>query len=757
VQAASENGSFTVSTATTARYGVDSRWTEKAVSGTTACSNAFFGDPAVGTGKSCYVPIGTLFVPAPPPPPPPPPAPTPAPVWTRAADEGASFTVPSASLLRFGNGTRWLQLTTSAGNVSCTAAFFGGDPAGGTTKQCDVQPAGADIAMTVQTGQAAMSTGDHVLIPFRPFQVLAQISAPATLQPIAFAVHADVLDASGSVLSSFPMQGPSTLPLVSAPMASLTGNYQVTIPAASVVNWLARVRVSVDDLTHHTTQSFYYTPTAVSPPARMHLILVPVRRPDGSITYPVQTTAQIQAALESVYPFSLHCPAGSNASDPARPTEHCISVDVHAPVTMNGSGDTFSQQDLTDVTSLGYAEGVGMYDFYMALQPGANHGIAYIPGFSSAVSGWGNDASSPDFGDAFNVGQVIEEMSHELGHNFGQPHTFPDSTNGNTQSYPFADQLMHSTGVNLNHPGSNAAIDAPVLKSGVAWGDIMSYQNHSWVSDYTFNAIYQNAASWLPGPIGWWPRPASPMASEGGRKQALAASAPAAAAQPTPQHLLRIAATPGSGEFTLQADELVTSRNAPDALLPESMLASFSSSYWLKLTMADGTVGWVRPRLQELSYPPAAKMPLTHVLTAMIPPELEVQRIELRRGTQVIGSTAPTAATPQQRAALATDSSALASWDRSAAVRNSSLAASVKAPIDVTVVNGQITARWSGPYALTLVRVDGDGRRTGVAVRVSGPSITLPGTAPTAGGHWEASLYDGLVKRTFSLDPAAAR
>ena len=66
---ADEGGSFTVTGSGTVRYGVGTTFIEMTVSGAGQCNNTFFGnDPAVGSGKACY-----LFVPTPAPPPRPPP------------------------------------------------------------------------------------------------------------------------------------------------------------------------------------------------------------------------------------------------------------------------------------------------------------------------------------------------------------------------------------------------------------------------------------------------------------------------------------------------------------------------------------------------------------------------------------------------------------------------------------------------------------------------------------------------------------
>ena len=58
---ADEGGSFSVTGTATVRYGAGTTFVEKSVTGTGQCTNDFFGsDPAVGTGKSCF-----LFVPTP--------------------------------------------------------------------------------------------------------------------------------------------------------------------------------------------------------------------------------------------------------------------------------------------------------------------------------------------------------------------------------------------------------------------------------------------------------------------------------------------------------------------------------------------------------------------------------------------------------------------------------------------------------------------------------------------------------------------
>ena len=67
---ADEGGSFTLTATATVRYGAGTTFVERSVTGTGQCTNDFFGsDPAVGTGKSCYLftptPAGAASAPAP--------------------------------------------------------------------------------------------------------------------------------------------------------------------------------------------------------------------------------------------------------------------------------------------------------------------------------------------------------------------------------------------------------------------------------------------------------------------------------------------------------------------------------------------------------------------------------------------------------------------------------------------------------------------------------------------------------------------
>jgi hypothetical protein len=140
-KAVEQGRSFTLPTATAVRYGADSRWVQKTVTGSVACSNEFFGaNPAPGLAKTCEVLTPQLAGVVP--------GNQPASGDKLVANEGGSFSMPSATLVSFGADTRWTSKTVS-GSASCTSAFFGLDPAPMTAKSCFASAAPAPAPGTV--------------------------------------------------------------------------------------------------------------------------------------------------------------------------------------------------------------------------------------------------------------------------------------------------------------------------------------------------------------------------------------------------------------------------------------------------------------------------------------------------------------------------------------------------------------------------------------------------------------------------------
>jgi len=78
--------------------------------------------------------------------------------WTKAADEGQSFTLPTTKLVRYGEpwNNRWSTERSMVGAVACSNATFG-DPSPGTGKRCEIKdafgggPSGIAEAYTIRT------------------------------------------------------------------------------------------------------------------------------------------------------------------------------------------------------------------------------------------------------------------------------------------------------------------------------------------------------------------------------------------------------------------------------------------------------------------------------------------------------------------------------------------------------------------------------------------------------------------------------
>lgn len=123
------------------RYGVDGRWSRRAVNGSVVCGNDAFGDPAPQVRKVCEVrdfgagagaSAGAGTAPA---------GAGSAAGWTFCAAEGETCQFRGFSEVRFGDGTRF----TSRGAVDavrCDTEDFG-DPAYGVTKYCEVRSSAA--------------------------------------------------------------------------------------------------------------------------------------------------------------------------------------------------------------------------------------------------------------------------------------------------------------------------------------------------------------------------------------------------------------------------------------------------------------------------------------------------------------------------------------------------------------------------------------------------------------------------------------
>lgn len=184
---ATENGTCSFDGSREVRYGTSAVAVTRLFSASTACSNGIFGDPVVGTTKSCWVAV---------------PAPA-AIAWTACATEGQFCAFSGSRQVRYGSGSAFAFKTVADG-VDCSNAVFG-DPLWGTTKSCSFaladagspapQPLPAQPAAPVLPAQpappAVRSVAMVLVSPVEPLVIGAATSLVAT-----------AVDASGIAFSN---------------------------------------------------------------------------------------------------------------------------------------------------------------------------------------------------------------------------------------------------------------------------------------------------------------------------------------------------------------------------------------------------------------------------------------------------------------------------------------------------------------------------------------------------------------------------
>lgn len=120
---AHEGDTCRVSGAATVRYGARGRYAERSVRGSVACHNGTFGDPVPGVAKQCEYRSSAGAASGLP--------------WETCAREGAPCLFSGPGMLRYGADGRWAYREAANGSP-CSNEAFGGDPAPGRPKQCQV-------------------------------------------------------------------------------------------------------------------------------------------------------------------------------------------------------------------------------------------------------------------------------------------------------------------------------------------------------------------------------------------------------------------------------------------------------------------------------------------------------------------------------------------------------------------------------------------------------------------------------------------
>jgi hypothetical protein len=124
VECAREEGYCAVNGTAIVRYGAGNKWVEKKVKGGVRCSPHFFGDPAVGVHKKCYVAVSGQASSFKNPP-----------KWVACARDDGICSFSGTRRLRYGANDKFLY-KTGTDKVRCSPATFGGDPVQGVVKTC---------------------------------------------------------------------------------------------------------------------------------------------------------------------------------------------------------------------------------------------------------------------------------------------------------------------------------------------------------------------------------------------------------------------------------------------------------------------------------------------------------------------------------------------------------------------------------------------------------------------------------------------
>jgi len=120
---ATEGGTCAFSGTRQVRYGSATQFVTKTVTGLAVCSNAVFGDPAPNVVKSCTYSSTTVSS-----------TPTTPVTWTSCSAEGGSCAVPGTRQVRYGANNTFVTKTVTT-TVACSNAVFG-DPIPNVAKSC---------------------------------------------------------------------------------------------------------------------------------------------------------------------------------------------------------------------------------------------------------------------------------------------------------------------------------------------------------------------------------------------------------------------------------------------------------------------------------------------------------------------------------------------------------------------------------------------------------------------------------------------
>jgi len=203
---AREGGTCTFSGTQQVRYGANGLYAYKTLTGSTACTNAVFGDPAPNMAKQCDTQTTST-------------APT---SWSVCANEGGTCTFSGTQQVRYGANGLYAYRTVT-GSTACTNSVFG-DPAPGLTKQCDSDGAATSgwSLCAYEGGVCAFTGTQQVRYGANGLYTYQTLSGGTACTNSVFG------DPAPSMLKQCHTSGASSTPPATSPVTSLPGTVVFT-------------------------------------------------------------------------------------------------------------------------------------------------------------------------------------------------------------------------------------------------------------------------------------------------------------------------------------------------------------------------------------------------------------------------------------------------------------------------------------------------------------------------------------------------
>ncbi len=337
------------------------------------------------------------------------------------------------------------------------------------------EPAGDLVLGGVEVTQGIQDLQNSVpLVAGRRTVVRIYAWSGATSQPLSGVNVLVTASSSGSALNSSPAALTATLPLVSqrSDYAS-TINYE--LPSAwleGTVDLTIRLDPADDICETNESNNVYHLQMTFNPVPDLQVKIIPVEytHADG-VVYPAPTSEPLSDWIMRTYPVSN------------------IDLSWHAAYPFTGDLTTTSSWYalLDQITALKSVEGAPSAQVYYALVPISNGSSTW---FRGSIAGIGWIGSRVSVGLNTSTAPLI--AAHEIGHNLGMWHAPCGGATFVDPNFPYPDGSIGQYGLDLW---------SGRLYSPSSYRDFMSYCDPRWISDYTYQGLYQSQVRFGASPL----------------------------------------------------------------------------------------------------------------------------------------------------------------------------------------------------------------------------------------------------------------